>query len=68
MRDVRKSEGMGPDLLGQLLAGPGVPKNMGDRVWGLICGVDDMEVAKAKEVPQQISIVSHSRLSSRDCC
>lgn len=56
VRDVRISEGMGPDLLGRLLAGSGVPKDLGDRVWGLICGVDDMEVAKAKEVPQQISI------------
>ena len=60
VRDVRMFEGMGPELLDRLLAGPGVPRDLGDRVWGLIHGVDDTEVAKAKEVPQQISIVSHS--------
>lgn len=58
MRDVRIIEDMGPELLSRLLAGPGVPRDLGNRVWGLIHGVDDTEVAKAKEVPQQISIVS----------
>ena len=57
VRDVRLAEGMGPQMLGQLLAGPGVPRDLGDKVWGLINGEDDTEVAKAKEVPQQISIV-----------
>lgn len=56
--DVRTLDGMGPELLGHLLAGVGVPKDLGEKVWGLINGVDDTEVAKAKEVPQQISIVS----------
>ena len=56
--DVRTLDGMGPDLLGRLLAGPGVPKDLGEKVWGLINGVDVIEVAKAKVVPQQISIVS----------
>lgn len=64
VRDVRLSEGMGPDLLGRLLAGPGAPRDLGDKVWGLIHGVDDTEVAKAKEVPQQISIVSHGQYYS----
>ena len=58
VQDVRTCEGMGPELLSRLLAGPGVPRGLGDKVWGLIHGVDDTEVAKAKEVPQQISIVS----------
>lgn len=58
MRDVRILERIGPEPLGRLLAGPGVPRDLGDKVWGLIHGVDDSEVAKAKEVPQQISIVS----------
>ena len=57
VRDVRLSEGMGPKLLGQLLAGPGVPRDLGDKVWGLINGEDDTQVAQAKEVPRQISIV-----------
>ena len=61
VRDVRIFEGMGPELLGRLLAGPGVPRDLGDKVWGLIHGVDDTEVAKAKEVPQQISIVSRGQ-------
>lgn len=56
VRCVRTSEGMGPELLSRLLAGPGVPRDLGDKVWGLIHGVDDTEVVKAKEVPQQISI------------
>lgn len=63
MRDVRIFEGMGPGLLSRLLAGPGVPRDLGDKVWGLLHGVDDTEVAKAKEVPQQISIVSRGQ-----CC
>ena len=56
--DVRTLDGIGPELLGRLLTGPGVPKDLAEKVWGLINGVDDAEVAKAKEVPQQISIVS----------
>lgn len=58
VRDVRTLDGMGPELLGQVLAGAGVPKDLGEKVWGLINGVDVSEVAKAKAVPQQISIVS----------
>lgn len=61
VRDVRLSRGMGPETLGRLLAGPGVPRDLGDKVWGLFHGVDDAEVAKAKEVPQQISIVSRGQ-------
>lgn len=58
VREVRTSQGMGPELLDRLLAGPGFPRDLGDKVWGLIHGVDDTVVAKAREVPQQISIVS----------
>ena len=57
VRDVRMLDGMGPELLSKILAGPGVPRDLGEKVWGLVNGVDDSEVAKAKEVPQQISIV-----------
>lgn len=60
VRDVRMLEDMGPEMLERLLAGPGVPGSLGHRIWGLINGVDDTEVAKGREVPQQISIVSHS--------
>lgn len=61
VQDVRMLDGVGPDLLGRMLAGAGVPRDLGGRVWGLINGVDDTEVAKAKEVPQQISIVRIKR-------
>ncbi len=58
VKDVRRLDGMGPELLERILNGPGVPKDLAEKVWGLINGVDDTEVAKAKEVPNQISIVS----------
>ena len=58
VRDIRVSQGMGPEILGRLFAGPGFSRDLGDQVWGLIHGVDAKEVAKVKEVPQQISIVS----------
>ena len=54
--DVRRYPGMGPKLLERVLSGHGVPKDLPDRVWSLINGVDDSDVAKGREVPQQISI------------
>lgn len=57
VRHVRLSTSMGVDLLEKLLGGPGALKDIGSKVWGLINGVDDSEVSKAREVPQQISIV-----------
>ena len=58
VQDVRTLKDMGPKLLSRLLAGPGAPKDSGERVWSLINGVDNSEVLKAREVPQQISLVS----------
>lgn len=58
VKDVRTLEGIGPVMLDRLLAGPGTPRDLGERVWGLVNGVDDSEVATGKEVPHQISIVS----------
>ena len=55
---VRFADGMGPKLLERILTGSGMPRDLPGRVWGLINGVDDTEVAKGREVPQQISIVS----------
>ena len=67
VRDVRLLEGMGPELLNRLLAGPGTPKDLGEKIWGLVNGVDDSVVAKAKAVPQQISIEdSYFRLDQLD--
>ena len=57
VRDVRAIDGIGPQLLGRLLAGSGTPKDLGHHVWSLINGVDDSEVGKARDFPQQISIV-----------
>lgn len=56
--EVRLRGDMCPALLEKLLGGHGAPKGIGDRVWGLLNGIDDYEVRKAKAVPQQISIVS----------
>ncbi|KIX97214.1 uncharacterized protein Z520_07329 [Fonsecaea multimorphosa CBS 102226] len=53
--DVRSYPGMGPKLLDDILAGPGSSKGIGGRIWDLINGVDDSEVAKVKRVPSQIS-------------
>ena len=54
--DVRLYRGMGPTLLERILNGPGVPKDLPGKVWGLLNGVDDSEVMKGREIPQQISI------------
>ena len=58
VKDVRLRADMGPELLEELLSGPGAPKGIGDKIWGLMNGIDESEVSKAKTVPQQISIVS----------
>ncbi|MCJ1482408.1 hypothetical protein MMC06_002572 [Schaereria dolodes] len=56
VRDVRLSHGMGSELLEKLLGGSGSPKGIGGKTWGLINGVDDTDVAKARSIPRQISI------------
>ncbi|KAL9113218.1 MAG: hypothetical protein Q9227_002553 [Pyrenula ochraceoflavens] len=56
VRDVRISPDMSAQTLEELLGGPNSPKGIGGRVWGLLHGIDDMEVGKAKSVPSQISI------------
>ena len=55
--DVRMFPFMGVKVLEQLLGGPGTPKNIAMKIWGLINGIDTTEVARVREVPQQISIV-----------
>lgn len=64
VRTVRLHAGVGPKLLEEILGGSGIPKGIGGTVWGLLNGVDDSEVSKAKDVPQQISVVSISRIHS----
>ena len=56
VRDVRTFPGMGPVMLEETLSGPGSQKGIGGIIWGLINGVDETEVGKAKKVPSQISI------------
>ena len=56
VRDVRRFPGMGPEMLEEILSGPGSQKSIGWKVWALINGVDDGEVGKAKKIPTQISI------------
>jgi DNA polymerase iota len=56
VRDVRLFPGMGPEMLEEILSGPGSQKGIGGRIWEFINGVDETEVGKAKKVPTQISI------------
>ncbi|KAL9123402.1 MAG: hypothetical protein Q9187_000041 [Circinaria calcarea] len=65
VRDVRLFPGMGPHLLEDLLGGPGFPRGVGQKIWGLINGIDETEVGKARKVPRQISIEdSYTRLDN----
>ena len=53
--DVRTYPGMGPEQLENILGGAGSQKGIGGKIWGLIHGIDETEVEKAKRVPSQIS-------------
>ncbi|KAJ9623463.1 hypothetical protein H2203_005723 [Taxawa tesnikishii (nom. ined.)] len=65
VRDLRTSLNMSAERLEALLAGPGAPRGIGYRIWCLLHGVDDTEVAAARRVPRQISIEdSYLRLDS----
>ncbi|MCJ1313288.1 hypothetical protein MMC25_006965 [Agyrium rufum] len=67
VRDVRTHPSMSPESLEALLSGPGSPKGIGGKIWGLLHGVDDTEVGKAREVPRQISIEdSYIKLNTMD--
>jgi DNA polymerase iota len=47
---------MSSRTLDKLLRSPGSEKGIGEKVWGLLHGVDDVEVKAASDVPTQISI------------
>ncbi|KAI9665678.1 MAG: hypothetical protein M1821_003612 [Bathelium mastoideum] len=65
--DVRLHPNMGPQLLENILSGPGAPHAIGRKVWELVNGVDETEVNQAKHVPTQISIEdSYIRLDTLD--
>ncbi|TDZ31131.1 DNA polymerase iota [Colletotrichum spinosum] len=53
---VRLHPDTAPDMLEKLLGGPGSERGVGERVWGLLHGVDDTEVKDASDIPSQISI------------
>jgi DNA polymerase iota len=64
-RDVRLFPSMGAELLEHILGGPGAERGIGGKAWGLINGIDDVEVQKAKRIPTQISIEdSYGRLDT----
>lgn len=50
VRDVRLSSNMGIEPLERLLGGSGAPKGIGAKIWGLVNGVDNSEVSKARDV------------------
>lgn len=54
--DARVFPGMGPEVLEQILGGPGAERGIGGKIWGLLNGIDDTEVQQAKRVPTQISL------------
>lgn len=65
VQDVRNFPGMSPQVLDTILKGPGSYKGIGERIWGLLHGVDDTDVGRARDVPRQISIEdSYVRLDS----
>jgi DNA polymerase iota len=53
---VRSCPDMGPLLLNDILRGGGWPKDIGTKIWHLINGIDDAEVAIARTIPTQVSI------------
>ncbi|KAB5585325.1 impB/mucB/samB family protein [Coniochaeta sp. 2T2.1] len=53
---VRKSEGMSAPMLERLLGGSGAERGIGEKVWGLLHGVDNTPVKVGGDVPTQISI------------
>ena len=53
---VKQATGLGAETLERILAGPGTPHGIGVKIWGLLNGCDDSEVAQARHVPRQISI------------
>ena len=53
--EVRSYPGMGPEMLEDILSGPGSQKGIGGKIWELLHGINNTEVAEAKRVPSQIS-------------
>ncbi|KAF7717982.1 Uncharacterized protein PECH_004684 [Penicillium ucsense] len=56
VRDVRLFPSMSSATLERVLAGPGAPKGIGVKIWGILHGVDNTNVMEARDIPTQISI------------
>jgi DNA polymerase iota len=54
--DLRTLPGVDARILEDVLAGPGMQRGVGFKTWCLLHGVDDSQVAQAKDIPKQISI------------
>jgi DNA polymerase iota len=54
--DFKALPGLDETVLERILGGSGAPKGVGSVVWKALHGVDDREVAAARDVPKQISI------------
>ncbi|KAL9005532.1 MAG: hypothetical protein Q9188_001693 [Gyalolechia gomerana] len=65
VKDVRLSASMGFDLLEKLLGGPGFPKGLGLKVWGLINGVDDSEEDSYIKLDTMTAVDKELRMLSR---
>ncbi|KXX74274.1 DNA polymerase iota, partial [Madurella mycetomatis] len=53
---VRLHPSISPPALEKLFSGSGSERGLGNKVWALLHGVDDIEVKPARDVPTQISI------------
>lgn len=54
--DLRTLPGVNARILDEVLAGPGMQKGVGFKTWCLLHGIDDSEVAMARDTPKQVSI------------
>ncbi|KJX97091.1 hypothetical protein TI39_contig562g00027 [Zymoseptoria brevis] len=54
--DIRNHPDVNPENLEKLLAGPGSPHGIGEKIWHLLNGIDHTEVGIARAVPMQISM------------
>ncbi|KAJ4356195.1 uncharacterized protein N0V89_004225 [Didymosphaeria variabile] len=54
--DLRRVSDIGAEALEQILGGAGAPYSIGAKIWGLLNGIDDSEVGRARDVPTQISL------------
>lgn len=67
VHQLRTAPGICAPVLDKILAGPGSPAGLGLMVWNLLHGIDDTEVAQARQLPRQISIEdSYVRLTTLD--